>query len=180
MNIFLIGYRCTGKTTVGRHLAQRLHWQFMDSDAIISAKHGMTVADMVSRLGWEEFRAREKIVIRELGEMDRLVAATGGGVVLDPDNVACMKKYGHVVIWLTAGIKTILARMEHDPETQELRPALTQNPLETEVRKTMDQRNPLYKAASDLRIATDLSTVDQVCDNILHQLRKSHAGEFIW
>ena len=179
MNIFLIGYRCTGKTTVGRHLAHCLQWQFMDSDVIIRAKHGMTVADMVSSLGWEEFRAREKIVIRELGEMDRLVVATGGGAVLDPDNVACMKKNGHVVIWLTAGIETILARMEQDSETRQLRPALTQCPLETEVRETLDQRNPLYQAASDLRMATDHGTVDQICDNILHQLRKSHAGEFI-
>lgn len=151
----------------------------MDSDVILMAKHGMNVADMVSRLGWNEFRSREQTVIRELGEMDRIIVATGGGVVLDPDNVACMKKNGHAVVWLTAEVKTILARMGQDPETEKLRPALTDRPQEVEIAETLAQRTPLYEAAMDLRMETDHLTADQVCRKILNRLRKSHAGKFI-
>ncbi len=179
MNVFLIGYRCTGKTTVGRRLSHLLQWQFMDSDVILMAKHGMTVADMVSRLGWDEFRSREKTVISELGKMDRIIVATGGGVVLDPENVACMKKNGHVVIWLTAKTETILARMGQDPETKQLRPALTDRPQEAEIAETLSQRTPLYHAAMDMRIATDNFDTDQICRKILTRLRKSYAGKFI-
>jgi shikimate kinase len=179
MNIFLIGYRCTGKTTVGRRLAHKLEWQFMDSDVILMAKHGMTVADMVSRLGWEEFRSREKIVIRELGEMDGVVVATGGGVVLDPDNVDSMKKSGHAVIWLTVDIETIMARMGQDAENEKLRPALTDRPIETEIAETLAQRTPLYQSAMNLRIETDHCSAEQICCKILNHLRKSYAGKFI-
>lgn len=94
MNLFLIGYRCTGKTSVGRFLAGVLGWGFIDADSELVKEHDMTIREIVARWGWNDFREKERIIIKKLCTLDRYVVATGGGAVLNDENVEGMKKRG--------------------------------------------------------------------------------------
>ncbi|MFP3981961.1 MAG: shikimate kinase, partial [Desulfobacterales bacterium] len=137
MNIYLIGYRCTGKTSVGQCLAGSLEMAFADADRLLEQQTGMHIADYVSRYGWESFRDMEAGILLDLSQQQDLVIATGGGVVLREKNVAQMRDSG-IVVWLTAQPDTILERMQNDANTQHQRPAFTSNPLAEEVHQTLD------------------------------------------
>ncbi|NJL60378.1 MAG: shikimate kinase [Desulfobacteraceae bacterium] len=99
MNIFLIGFRCTGKSSVGKALAQRLTYPFKDADEELVAESGVSITDMVAKHGWPFFREQERDIIHRLSLSDNRVIATGGGVILDPDNIRDMKHNGFVM-WL--------------------------------------------------------------------------------
>ena len=105
-NLVLIGYRATGKTSVGAELARILHRPFVDLDQVLVAEAGQSVAEIVAQGGWEEFRRREKDLVDRYRHSRGQVLATGGGVVLDPENVEVLRENG-VIIWLTADPATI-------------------------------------------------------------------------
>ena len=153
MNVYLIGYRCTGKTTLAQHLARSLGWQWIDADVKLTNDHGRSVAEIVAKEGWPGFREKEKRVLREISEMNHHVIATGGGVILDPDNVRIMKETG-VVVWLQADPDTILSRMVQDQMTDDQRPALTDKRLQQEIIDTLEERLPLYDNAMHFAVDT--------------------------
>ena len=171
MNIFLIGYRCTGKTSVGKHLSQTIDWPFTDTDDEVIQDAGQSIANIVNDEGWEGFRHRECEVISRLCRQNHQVIATGGGVVLDPRNVACMQSSGYVV-WLRAMAATIQKRMDCDATTASMRPALTSDNALTEVETVLKQRKALYAATQHLTIDTDDLVVEAVVDRIVAFGRK--------
>jgi shikimate kinase len=172
MNIFLIGYRCTGKTSVGRSLAKRLGWSFADTDEKLVKEQGQKISEIVDKKGWAFFRKLEKQVIRCMCRRDRHVVATGGGVVLDEENVKQMKDSG-VLVWLRANIDTIGNRMAQDPLTRDYRPALTSEGGVEEIKETLLLRSPYYEKAMDFIVDTDLTDTETVCDNILQKLEEN-------
>jgi shikimate kinase len=172
MNIFLIGYRCTGKTSVGRFLAKRIGWPFVDTDMTLIKEQGQQISEIVNTKGWDSFRKMEKQVIQCVCERDRRVVATGGGVVLDEENVKRMKDSG-VLVWLRASIDTIENRMAQDPLTRDFRPALTSKAGLEEIKETLLLRNPFYEKAMDVIVDTDLIGIEAVCDAILQKLEKN-------
>ena len=87
MNIFLIGYRCTGKTTVGRSLAKSLGRPFFDADKELVKEQRLNISEIVSQKGWDAFREMESMVIKRICDLDNYVVATGGGVVLNDENI---------------------------------------------------------------------------------------------
>ena len=165
MNIFLIGYRCSGKTAVGRMLAHQFARAFVDTDDEVVGKAGMSIKDIVNREGWESFRKKERQVIQCVCRRDQQVVATGGGVVLDRKNVADMKRAGRLV-WLKANADTIKKRMLADQRTEGLRPSLSGGDLLEEIEDMLHARNPLYQAAMDFSIETDRRGVDEICEAI--------------
>ncbi|HIC92415.1 MAG TPA: shikimate kinase [Syntrophaceae bacterium] len=169
MNIVLIGYRCTGKTIVGKGLAQRLNLDFIDVDEYIERKAGSSIKDIVSRSGWDEFRRLEKEAIKRLSSMDRKVIAAGGGVVLDTHNVGNLKKNG-VVILLEASTQTILHRMRSDKKTEGQRPGLTGKDPYGEIEEVLKARRPFYKSAMDFSIDTTSKDVESIVNEIINQL----------
>lgn len=169
MNIFLIGYRCTGKTTVGRSLAKRLERLFIDTDLELVKEQGENISDIVSKGGWAAFREIENRVIQYVCERDNQVVATGGGAVLDEDNVKRMKDSG-VLVWLRADIKTIEKRIIEDNTTRDFRPALTSKGSVEEIQETLLARNPYYERAMDFSVDTDFMDIDSVCDTIIQKL----------
>lgn len=170
MNLYLIGYRCTGKTTVGKVLARRLGWPCVDTDRMIVEDAGMSIANMVASRGWPFFREQERHALETVAARDCQVVATGGGIVLDGRNIAVMKKTGKVV-WLTADQKTIGARMLADAATAGNRPSLTGQGLMDEIEAVLSERKPLYEQASELKIDTDRETIETLCDRIVSGLR---------
>lgn len=169
MNIFLIGYRCTGKTSVGRCLANRLGRSFVDTDLELVKEQGVSISDIVSKRGWTAFRDIEKRVIQRACERDHQVVATGGGAVLDEENVKRMKDSG-VLVWLRADPKTIEKRIIEDKTTLEFRPALTSKGSVKEIQETLLLRNPFYERAMDFFVDTDVMDVEAVCDTIIKKI----------
>ncbi len=120
----LIGYRATGKTSVGAELARRLHRPFVDLDQVLVAEAGRSVVEIVAQGGWEEFRRREKDLVERYRHSRGQVLATGGGVVMDPENVRALRENGFI-IWLTADPATLQARLDADRPRDAFRPSLT-------------------------------------------------------
>ncbi len=168
-NIYLVGYRATGKTTVGKCLADRTHQPFVDADHILEEEQGQSISSIVEAGGWESFRALEKDLIHRLSKLQGHIIAPGGGAVLDPDNVRRMQQSG-LVVWLTATPETIGRRISSDPKTPDQRPALTDQGVLEEITSVLEERTPLYAAAAGLILATDNMDTETVCDRILDSL----------
>lgn len=169
MNIFLIGYRCTGKTSLGKALAEKLGWTFADSDAEIVKEQGMTIAETVSLHGWDFFREKEQSVIRHLCSGDRQVIATGGGVILNPENVKNMRQSG-MVVWLKARPETVRQRIMNDEATSHLRPSLTAKGAAEEIEDILSVRTPLYEGAMNFSLDTDQADIDEICRLLIAKL----------
>lgn len=169
MIIYLIGYRCTGKTSVGKKLAKKFGWPFVDADLALVEKYQTTISEIVSTQGWDSFREKETLVLKTLSNLDNHVIATGGGVILKKENVECMKKSG-VIIWLKANRENIKKRMLEDQNTQDQRPSLTSKKLDDEIKETLSSRNPLYEDAMKFSVDTDDLSVDGVCETIIQRL----------
>ena len=131
-NLFLIGYRCTGKSTVGRFLAGELSWSFVDTDSMLVTDQRMSIKDIVGIHGWEGFRQLEHEVLKKICSSVGQVVATGGGIDINEKNVRLMQKSGKT-IWLKATPETIKARMLQDKDTLAFRPPLTQNDSISEI-----------------------------------------------
>jgi len=166
-NIYLIGYRCTGKTMVGDILAERLGRTFYDTDAEIVAGEKRSITQIVADRGWSYFRKLEEACLQHLARQTAIVAATGGGIVLNPANIKRMQNSG-TVIWLTARPETILARLARDPATADARPALTDQSEDQEVVTTLEARYSLYDQAADFTVATDTTGPHAIADTILN------------
>jgi len=153
MNIILIGYRASGKTSAGRELARILVRPFFDSDRMIFAKTGRTVREIVQAGGWQAFREVEKAVISELSGLDGAVIALGGGAVMDPDNVAMLRDRGRFV-WLQADARILALRMSRDRNGAVQRPSLTGAGALMEVEAVLAKRLPVYGAVADVAVDT--------------------------
>jgi shikimate kinase len=166
MNIVLIGYRGTGKSTVGKLLARRLGRDLLSTDTEVVKRAKLSIPELVERHGWDYFRDMESTVCRDLAGRDQVIIDTGGGAILRPENVDVLRKNGQLY-WLTAGVETISRRIGHDTQ----RPSLTggKSFLE-EIREVLAQRTPTYQAAADCTIETEGLTVSQVAESILRMI----------
>jgi shikimate kinase len=167
-NLFLVGYRGTGKTTVARLLAGRLGWAWVDADDLIERRAGMSIRQVFEVEGEPGFRRRESAILEELCGLRQHVIATGGGVVLSADNRRRLKAAGRVV-WLTAGAPEIRDRLEGDRTTGERRPVLTVGGL-AEIEELLRAREPLYRGAADFTVSTSGRTPEEVADAVQQSL----------
>lgn len=168
VNIILIGYRATGKTTVGRSLADRLGFSFIDVDQAIEQKEDQSIAVMVEQHGWDYFRQREKAMLLDLAGRKNQVIATGGGAVLHQDIWPTIKQSG-LVIWLHADIQTICKRLAGDAISDSQRPSLTGADIQQEVSTVLRERTPLYERGGHLTLdATD--AVEDIVTQIMTYL----------
>ena len=168
-NVFLIGYRCTGKSTTGKLLASRLDRSFADTDSLLVAEKQTSIKEIVERWGWETFRRFEHEIVKRVCDRNHQVVATGGGVVLSDDNVKLMKESGKL-IWLRATAETISRRMAQDVGTEAFRPALTEKDSIAEVEETLLERESCYQRAMDFSVDTDNRQIEEVCDAVIRHL----------
>jgi len=170
LNIYLIGYRGAGKTAVGRCLSAALGRPFCDMDEELARRFAGTIREFVGRHGWPAFRREEKALLQEIARQSGWVVSTGGGGVLDAENVSAMRRSGRVV-WLRAAAKTIQERLMADDGTPDNRPALGASmPLDAEIQSTLSERTPLYRQAMDFSVATDERPVEDICRIISEHL----------
>jgi len=169
MNIVLIGYRCSGKTLAGRLLARDLERNFLDTDHLIEVKTGIPIPSYVSRYGWGNFRGVEREVVQAAASEESSVIATGGGTVMDPENVTNLKRNGWMV-WLVAGAAVIRERMTRARQQGCPRPPLSgTDPLE-EVKAILLERTPVYERSSDWTVSTDGQSAREVEQAIIKAL----------
>ena len=176
MNVVLMGYRGTGKTSVGRLLADRLEKPFLDSDELIKASSGKSVRKMVAEKGWDFFRQEEKRIVAEISGNDGCVLALGGGAVLDEENVRNLKDKGFF-IWLTAEAQTILERLSDDGKTLEQRPSLAGKDPDEETKFLLKAREPLYAKIADCRVDTSDRSIEEVADEVIRILGRDAGSE---
>ncbi len=167
-SITLIGYRCCGKTAVGTLIAKNMKRPFIDTDALIEQQTGKTIEEIVRQQGWEEFRRIEKDVIMKVCRKDGLVIATGGGVVLNKDNVEALRKNTWIV-WLYARENIIRKRMNIDQVSGKTRPSLTGIDPAKEIMSVIKQREPLYAKAGHFKIDTSDLSVDEIATTIINR-----------
>jgi shikimate kinase len=164
--IILIGYRGSGKTTVGRILARELGWEFADADEHLEAAAGRSIAAIFAAEGEPGFRDRESATLADLCRRDRLVIATGGGAVLRPANRELLREAGFVA-WLVTDPETSWARLSGDPTTADRRPNLTPAGGFAEVKALIAARTPLYRDLAHFSTETDAQSPDAVANAIL-------------
>jgi shikimate kinase len=170
MNIYLIGYRCSGKTKTGKLIAGIINRQFIDTDLKVVEEEGMTISEIVDKKGWDYFREKETSALKKVCNHDKQIVATGGGIVLNKENRVNMKKNG-TIIWLKATFATVKKRMLLDSKTGDFRPSLTSKDLDEEIKETLLFRKPLYEKAMDFSIDTDNLDIDDVCKAVITNLK---------
>lgn len=160
-SIFLVGPMGAGKSTVGRFLAERLGYEFIDSDHEIEDRTGVTIPMIFDIEGEAGFRQREIAVIDELTQRPNIVLATGGGVVLAEDNRRALRSRGFV-IYLRSSVESLVQRTKNDRN----RPLLQTGDPETVIRQILEARDPLYVEIADLVIETQQVSVFRVVKHI--------------
>ena len=175
MNLYLVGYRCSGKSSVGRIVSDALGWVFVDMDNELQAEEGRNIQQIVQDQGWEYFRKRESNLLQRLSRGSRQVIATGGGVVTNPGNVNRMQKSGKVV-WLHGSPKTIAQRMAADNDTEVQRPPLRGRNSLAEIEDILAERLPLYQQATCFRVDTDGLSPREVAERVLAWLQRELAA----
>lgn len=168
--IFLIGPMGAGKSSVARELARRLAWDVGDSDAEVQARTGVDIGFIFEKEGEAGFRLREHAALRALSEHDRIVIATGGGIIVGEENRALMRERG-LVLLLDATIETQVKRTRVTAH----RPALQVTDREPQLREMYQARAELYQATAHLSIATDGRRVREVADELM-RLIEAHAN----
>ena len=167
MNIVLIGYRGTGKTTVGRLVAEQLHWPLIDADVELERRAGRTIREIFATDGETTFRDLETQVLSDLLQAEGQVLSLGGGVVLRPENREQIRAANHRVVWLQATVEAIYTRIHGDPTTAERRPALTASGGYEEIVQLLAAREPLYSECAEFIVATAGKTAEQVAAEVV-------------
>ena len=164
--LILIGFMCSGKSTVGRLVAERLGWDFVDFDEAIERRTGKRIADIFSEDGEEAFRGLEAEASHQVADLRRVVLAPGGGWVTQSDLVDVLRSASHIV-WLRVGPETVLERQAGQKGVE--RPLLAvEDPLAT-VRSLLSEREPLYQLA-DAVVDTDGREAEKVAEQVLESL----------
>ncbi len=165
MNVVLIGYRGSGKSAVGRALAERLGMSYVDTDQMIQERAGHSIRHIFETEGEARFRIHEARAVRAACMSDRAVISVGGGAVMNPDSARALKEAGRLV-WLRCRAETLWLRIGGDLHTLEQRPNLTTLGGLEEIRAMIAHREPTYRALADFTLDTDDLSVDEVVTHI--------------
>ncbi|THB75506.1 MAG: shikimate kinase [Desulfobulbaceae bacterium] len=164
--IVLIGARASGKSSVGRLLAERTDFAFVDTDELISERVNASISTIVSDHGWHHFRALEKQALAEVLTRSNHVIATGGGAVLHETLFAGHRDHT-LVVWLNAETQELIDRIQSDSNSCQSRPSLTGTDVVTEFEAVYEARKPLYERLSHFIINTTHLDREQIVADIL-------------
>ena len=163
-NIILTGFMGTGKSTLGRLLAAKLGYQFVDTDQLIEEQIGHSIAELFANQGEAAFRRLEAELVTELAQKRRLVIATGGGLILNPNNVSTLLQTGQIFC-LTARPEEILERISSQ---QHIRPLLEDPDPLSRIEELLEQRGPSYRQFP--QISTSGLDLEQLREEILRRI----------
>jgi len=161
-NIYLVGLMGSGKTTLGKILSKKLDKIFYDSDQVIEEKLGVDVPMIFEYEGEAGFREREKDILKELVNIQNIVLATGGGIILSKSNRDLLAKNG-IVIYLKSNQKDLILRVKND----KTRPLLKNGNIEEIIKKLYKEREPLYEEIADFEIMTKNKRIHEIVNEIM-------------
>lgn len=167
-NIYFVGPRACGKTTLGMAVAGRLERKFLDTDHLFEKHAGNSITDYVEEKGWEGFRDLEAEVLAAVDREEGKVVACGGGIVLRPENRDLLKK--GLVFYRRTSVETLVKRLEHtgaDP----MRPTLTGKPVHEEIAAVLAEREPLYEKVATV-ILPGGEDLEESVDIVVHELAR--------
>ncbi|SES89195.1 shikimate kinase /chorismate mutase [Natronincola peptidivorans] len=164
-SIALIGFMGTGKTTVAMDLSEKLEMEYVDVDILIQEKMEMTIGEIFENYGEGYFRKIEKDTIKELSQRNNIIISSGGGAVLDQENIINLKKNCKVVL-LKAAAETIIKRIKGD----NTRPLVKGKMHLEHIKDLLDQRKAAYHEAADIIIDTDDKIFDDISKEIVREL----------
>ena len=165
VNLALIGFMGTGKTSVGRFVAEQLHFDYLDTDELIQSRTGRSITDIFKTDGEPAFRALERQVVNELASRKNTVIATGGGLPTNPANLDSLKTHA-LVVCLWASPEKIWERVKN----QTHRPLLHDPDPQKKIRDLLAAREQFYKQA-DVLVNTDIRSAREVAQQVVHQFR---------
>jgi len=171
VNLALIGFMGTGKSSAGRLVAEQLHFDYLDTDELIQSRTGRTITEIFDADGEAAFRKLEQQLVGELAARKRTVIATGGGLPADPVNLASLKTHA-LVVCLWASPDKIWERVRN----QTHRPLLRDPGSQSKIRELLAAREPFYRQA-DVLINTDLRSAREVAQQILYQFKFAQSGQ---
>lgn len=169
-SVFIVGMMGSGKSTVGRRLADRMGLDFVDADAVIEERAGADIGWIFDVEGEDGFRAREEQVLDALSQRHRIVLATGGGAVLREANRRRLRERG-VVVYLRGSVDIIVARTRHDRR----RPLLQGVDVRKRLTDLLEQRTPLYEDVAHVVVDTDEGSAGRVAERVLEAVA-AHRG----
>jgi len=170
-NIALIGFMGTGKTAVGKALAERLNKEFVETDALIEQKAGKSIPEIFQQDSEIAFRELEIEVIKKVAQEQNLVIACGGGIVLNKINIDRLRQEA-IIVYLAASPQVILKRTSGDGET---RPLLNVSDKAVEIRELLRFRKPFYERAADIKINTSRLNIASVAEQIINRLKENES-----
>ena len=171
-HLVLIGLMGAGKSTVGSACARRLHRPFVDTDDVITATTGQSIAEIFRDGGEPAFRDIERRVVADVcASPEPLVIACGGGAVLDPESRRCLRGAG-LVVWLRAAAAELAARVQAQDVD---RPLLGSSRPEDELERLAELREPAYQAAAHVQVETGGRSVDEVVDAVMKEMDRCAA-----
>jgi shikimate kinase len=165
-NLVLVGFMGSGKSSVGREIARRWGFRFLDTDMIIRQKYRKSIPDIFATFGEQVFRDEENKALQDLENSDRAVIATGGGIILQPRNHLLLRSLG-VVVWLLASEEIVWERVSRNQN----RPLLQTKDPRTTITNLMVTREPLYRSVADINIETSGLTHQEVADRAVAAIR---------
>ena len=167
MSVVLIGYRGSGKSSIGRKLADRLWQPFIDTDEMVVKAAGKSIREIFEQEGEQRFRELEAQALREACAKQEHVIAVGGGAVLREENRQVLRGAGHRIVYLRCEPQVLLERIQSDPKTSESRPNLTGlgGGIE-EIRSLLAQREPLYRELMSFELDVTNLSVEDACVHI--------------
>jgi len=161
----------TGKSSVGRLIAEHLHFAFIDTDELIENEVGQTIPEIFAKQGDAAFRKYERDVVNALSARRDTVIATGGGLVVDPSNMASLKSHA-LVVCLWASPEAIWERVR----AQTHRPLLQTPDPQAKISELLEQRGPAYRQA-DVLLHTGFRSPKEVVHQVLHQFDLARRGK---
>ena len=165
VNLALIGFMGAGKTSVGRFAAEQLHFEYLDTDDLIVSRTGRSIAEIFKTDGEPAFRALERQAVEQLASLTNTVIATGGGLPVNPANLASLKTHS-LVVCLWASPEKIWERVKN----QTHRPLLHDHDPQKKIRDLLASREQFYKQA-DVLVNTDIRSAREVAQHVVHQFR---------
>lgn len=171
VNLALVGFMGTGKSSVGRLVAEQMHFDYLDTDEIIQSRTGRTIANIFEEDGEATFRKLEQQVVKELATRRRTVIATGGGLPTVAANLASLKTHALTVcLWASPG--KIWERVRN----QTHRPLLCGPNPRSKIGQLLAAREPFYRQA-DVLINTDMRSAREVAQQVVHQFKLAQSSQ---
>jgi shikimate kinase len=170
-NLYLIGYRGVGKSTIAPLLAAKLGWPVVELDDLIEKQERTSIADIFKQRGEAGFRDLESAMLRTVAGQSQQVISTGGGIVVREENRQLLRSTGRVV-WLQTSPEMVFQRLVHDDKSKSLRPSLTKLPMQEEIKQLIAARSPLYASTSHFSVDTESHKLEEIVSLILTHLNQ--------